>query len=325
MRADRLLSILFLLQVQRRLTARELAKRLEVSERTILRDMEALCAAGVPLVSERGCTGGWSLLEEYRTDLTGLNLSEVQALFLARPTTIMADLGLQHASEGALIKLLAALPTLARRDAESIREHIYLDAPGWRQQNDSVPCLSLLHDAIWQRRAVRFFYAYERNNTPVERIASPLGLVAKGNIWYLVVAIEEQLRTYRVSRIRDAQILDQSAYRPPDFDLAAYWQQSSTAFKANLPRYQVEVRIAPMLLDYIQNAYRFIQIKQVDAPTAPNKDGWLHVVLQFETEYEAATSLIGLGDQVEILAPLELRAQVIAIARKTLAFYEVER
>ncbi len=317
MRADRLLSILLLLQVQRRMTARELAARLEVSERTILRDMEALCVAGVPLVSERGCTGGWSLLEEYRTNLTGLNLTEVQALFLARPASIMTDLGLHHASEGAMIKLLAALPALARRDAEHMRKHIYLDAPGWRQQSDNVPCLSILHSAIWQERAVRFLY--ERHGGYGERIASPLGLVAKGNAWYLVAAVEEQLRSYRVSRIRNAQILEQAAYCPDDFDLAAYWQQSSVAFKANLPRYHVEVRVAPDVLDYIQSAYRYIQIEPIDVP---DEKGWAHVSIQFETEYEAATFLTGFGDQLEILAPTALRERVMEIARKTLVFYD---
>jgi predicted DNA-binding transcriptional regulator YafY len=318
MRADRLLSILLLLQVQRRTTTHELAARLEVSERTILRDMQALGMAGVPLISERGCMGGWSLLEEYRTNLTGLNISEVQALFLSRPASIMSDLGLQNASEGALIKLLAALPSLTRSAAEYTRKYIYLDTPGWRQQNDSTPYLSTLHSAIWQKRVVRFLY--ERFATQSERIVSPLGLVAKGNVWYLVAWIEEQLRSYRVSRIREAEILEQRAYYPPNFDLATYWQQSSREFKANLPHYEAEVRTTSIVLDYIQSGYRSIHIEPVDTT---DEKGWHHIMLHFETEYEAATFLAGFGEQVEILSPMALRDKVIEIARKMIAFYRL--
>src|SRR5690349_23068717 len=148
MRADRLLSILLLLQVHRRVTARELARRLEVSQRTILRDMEALSGAGVPVVPERGTGGGWRLLEEYRTNLTGLNEAEIQALFLTKPPRLLADLGLDRASEAALIKLLAALPTGSRRRAEDIRTRIHIDVPGWRPSEETARYLPLLQEAV---------------------------------------------------------------------------------------------------------------------------------------------------------------------------------
>jgi predicted DNA-binding transcriptional regulator YafY len=150
MRADRLLSILLLLQVHRRMTAHELAKHLEVSERTIHRDMEALSTTGIPVTAERGNGGGWSLLESYRTNLTGLSLSEIQALFLTTPTTILADLGLHKASEAALIKLFAALPSLSRHAAEYARQRIYVDATGWNRAEEAVPTLPTLQEAIWQ-------------------------------------------------------------------------------------------------------------------------------------------------------------------------------
>jgi predicted DNA-binding transcriptional regulator YafY len=150
MRADRLLSILLLLQVHRRLTARELAKRLEVSERTILRDMDALSSSGVPVTAERGPAGGWGLLDDYQTKLTGLSATEIQALFLSRPARLMADLGLQQPSEAALIKLQASLPAAAREQAEFARRRILIDASGWRDPAESIACLPVLLDALWQ-------------------------------------------------------------------------------------------------------------------------------------------------------------------------------
>src|SRR5438874_8268242 len=150
MRADRLLSIMLLLQVHRRMTARDFARRLEVSERTIHRDMDALSVAGIPVVAERGAGGGWSLLDEYRTNLTGLNGAEVRALFMTKPARLLADLGLDKAADAAVIKLLAALPSVARRGAEYARQRIYVDVTGWRESKESIPCLPVIQEAIWQ-------------------------------------------------------------------------------------------------------------------------------------------------------------------------------
>ena len=230
MRADRLLSILLLLQVHRRVTARELAQRLEVSERTILRDMEALSGAGVPVVAERGAGGGWSLVDGYQTKLTGLTTAEIQSLFLARPPRLMADLGLKQESDAALIKLQASLPAACRRHADFARERILVDTRGWRDPAESVACLPVLLDALWRERQVRFIYNRVLGE-PGERTAHPLGLVAKGSAWYLVARVEplpDEPRTYRVSRIREAAILEQPAGRPASFDLAQYWERSAS-------------------------------------------------------------------------------------------------
>jgi predicted DNA-binding transcriptional regulator YafY len=236
MRADRLLSILLLLQMHQRITARELATRLEVSERTIHRDMEALSTAGIPVTAERGSSGGWSLLAEYSTNLTGLTEAEIQALFLTRPSHLLADLGLHQASEAAFIKLLAALPSLSRRDAEYVRQRIHIDATGWHHTDENVSCLATLQEAVWQERKVSL--TYQRGDGPiVERMVDPLGLVAKGSTWYLVAAVDGEVRTYRISRMQGASLTSEPCIRPRDFDLAAYWAQSSTNFVANLPRY----------------------------------------------------------------------------------------
>ena len=317
MRADRLLSILLLLQVYRRMTARDLAQRLEVSERTIHRDMESLSAAGIPVAAERGTGGGWFLLDEYRTNLTGLSPSEVQSLFLAKPSRLLADLGLSKASEAAFIKLLAALPAMHRRDAEYIRQRIYVDAAGWRRWEEAVPLLPTLQEAIWQER--KLCLVYQRGDDgPVERLVDPLGLVAKGSVWYLVAVVEGEIRTYRVSRVQDARVTDQPCVRPPGFDLAAHWQQASAQFRANLPRYLATVRVAPDILSHVRYTWRFAHVEREDPPDA---EGWITLHVDFEVEEGACQNVLSFGPQIEVLEPSELREKVIHLAERVVALY----
>lgn len=244
MRADRLLSILLLLQAHGRLTARDLARRLEVSERTIHRDMDALGVAGVPVYAARGTGGGWSLAEGYRARLPGLSDTEIQALFLAGPARLLADLGLRRASEAALLKLLASLPAIARRDVEYARQRIHVDPAGWHETAESVAALPTLQEAIWQGHQVALTYGRSDGAT-VERLVAPLGLVAKGRVWYLVAAVDGEPRTYRVSRVRCARPTGAPAARPAGFDLAGYWERSAADFKAGLPRYPATVPRRP--------------------------------------------------------------------------------
>jgi predicted DNA-binding transcriptional regulator YafY len=300
-----------------RMTARELAHRMEVSERTIHRDMEALSTAGIPVVAERGNGGGWGLLEEYSTNLTGLTEAEIQALFLTRPSHLLADLGLHQASEAAFIKLLAALPSLARRGAEYIRQRIHIDATGWHHTEENISCLSTLQEAIWQERKVTL--TYQRGDGPiVERLVDPLGLVAKGSTWYLVAAIEGEVRTYRVSRMKAASVTDQFCVRPQSFDLAAYWAQSSSDFVANLPRYQATIRIAPEVLEQVYHAGRYARIEHAEQPDV---NGWITLHLLFEHEDAACGYLLSFGTQVEVVEPQALRERVIQLAQKIIAFY----
>ena len=317
MRADRLLSILLLLQVHRRVTARELAQRLEVSERTIHRDMEALGAAGVPVVAERGTGGGWGLLEAYRTNLTGLNSTEIQALFLSGPPRLLADLGLEKAAQAALIKLLAALPSLSRRSAEEMSRRIYVDAAGWRQPGEAIPFLPMLQEAIWLERKLRL--SYQRGDgSAVERLVEPLGLVAKGSIWYLVAAVEGELRSYRVSRVQDASLTDEPFARPPGFDLAAHWEQSTTEFKANLPRYPATLHADPAILPRMRQESHYSRIQRVGEPEA---DGWVTVEMLFEEQHSAGEYVLSFGAQIEVLEPSALRQQVLGAAQGIVARY----
>jgi predicted DNA-binding transcriptional regulator YafY len=316
MRADRLLSILLLLQVHRRLTAAELAARLGVSERTVHRDMGALSASGIPVYAERGGNGGWRLTEEYQTKLTGLTQVEIQAAFLTQPARLLADLGLRQAADAASLKLLAALPSGQRGGAARVQQTILLDMAGWRQAVEAVPLLPTLHAAIWQGRRVRF--AYERGDKTVERTADPLGLVAKGRLWYLVAAVGGEARTYRVSRIREVLPLDEAATRPPDFDLALFWEESSRGFVERLPRFEVVARVAPALLARLELGDRTPPFVPHGPPDA---EGWVTVTLQLQTPDSACEYLLGLGMLAEVLEPRDLRARVAERAAAVAAWY----
>jgi len=313
MRADRLLSILLLLQVNRRLTARELAARLEVSERTILRDMDVLSGSGVPVVADRGAGGGWSLLEEYQTRLTGLSLAEIQSLFLARPPRLMADLGLKQESEAALIKLQASLPEAARRQAEFARQRILIDSRGWRDPGESVSCLPVLLDGLWRDRQVRFVYSRMMCEAS-ERVVDPLGLVAKGNCWYLVAQVEGGPRTYRVSRMSDAAVLETAAVRVAGFDLAAYWERSASEFREKLPRYHATFLADRSVMRWIR--YRGWRLEE----ESPEGDR-VRVRLRFDAEEEAVQFGLSFGAAVEVADPAELRGKVLEAARGMVELY----
>ncbi|MGB7922243.1 MAG: YafY family protein [Pyrinomonadaceae bacterium] len=318
MRADRLFTIVLLLQSHRQLTGRDLARRLEVSERTIHRDMEALSGAGIPVVAERGAGGGWSLLGEYRTNLTGLNEAEIQSLFVTRPSRLMADLKLEKAAEGALLKLLAALPSVYRRGAEHARQRIYIDVTGWNRAEETVPLLHALQEAVWQERKLRMTYG---ECDAVERLVDPLGLVAKGSVWYLVAAVEGEPRSYRVSRVQKIEVLDEPSVRPADFDLASFWEQSSERFRAQLPRYQTTVRVRQEIIPRMPYAGRFARIERTGHA---DKEGWVEVSLRFDVEEMACEYALSFGTQLEVLEPLALREKVRRLAGSVVAFYAAQ-
>ena len=320
MRADRLLSILLLLQAHGRMTTRELAKRLGVTQRTILRDMDALGTAGIPVTSERGASGGWMLVEDYRTDLTGLNPPEVQVLALTRPDRILADLGLDQAAEAAFIKLLAALPSIGRRDAENMRQRIYVDVTGWQRYEEAIPCLPVLQEAIWQDHKVEL--AYRRSdNSIVERLIDPLGLVARGSVWYLVAVADGDIRTYRVSRIQSAHLINQSYTRPKGFDLATYWEQSKVEYQANLPHYPAILCTTPDQIQRMRYAWRFARIGEIEPFDSPDTSLQVRVHVMFEEIDGACEYVLGFGSKVVVLEPRELREKVIGQARDIVTRY----
>lgn len=319
-RADRLISILLILRVHKRLTAREIADRLECSERTILRDMQALTLAGVPVTADRGTGGGLYLSEPYETHLTGLNRAEVDALFVeSQSGRVLRDLGLNHAFEGALIKLMSALPALSRNEADKARRRIHIDAEGWQKFEENLPHLSTLQQAIWQEKRVRLLYL-RGDGELVERLCDPLGLVAKGRVWYFVGAVNSEIRAYRVSRVRDACILDEAAVTPPrDFDLATYWTKSQKEMRFSFPRYLALVRVSPTVI----TAFRKASNVRVEEEQGTDANGWLLLYVNFEAELHALEHAMRFAPHLEVLAPLELREQVRLQADQVVHLYSL--
>jgi predicted DNA-binding transcriptional regulator YafY len=317
MRADRLLSIVLLLQAHGRLTAGELSKRLEVSRRTIYRDMEVLSGAGIPVAAERGTGGGWFLLDTYQTKLTGLNPTEIQALFLPKPDHVLSDLGLHQASEAALVKLLASLPAMYRDNAELTRQRIHIDATGYHHHDEDISFLPIIQQAVWQERRLQLVY-HLSTGPIIESVLDPLGLVAKGSVWYLVAGYDDRIGVYRISRVQDARITDEPSHRPKDFDLAAYWQASAEQYLANRPRYPVTLRVAPAIRAEICDE----SCMPVEDIATPDEEGWTRVRIEFETEDGACWYVLYYGASIEVLEPLALRERVAERAREIVDLYE---
>jgi predicted DNA-binding transcriptional regulator YafY len=246
MRADRLLSILLMLQTRGRLTARELAEQLEVSERTIYRDIEALGMAGIPVYAERGPGGGCMLVDGYQTRLTGLTEAEIRALFLLNMVGPLTELGLDKALDDALLKLAAALPAAQRQGAEEVRQRIHRDTSTWQHSQATVSHLQTLQEAIWQDHKLALAY-YEDNGALSEQLVDPYGLVSAAHAWYLVGSVNGERRVFCVSHIHQITSTAEAFVRPTCFDLSLYWaeycKQSQVVVLAQPQQVQQKKRI----------------------------------------------------------------------------------
>jgi len=322
MRADRLLSILFLLQNRGRLTARQLAAELEVSIRTIYRDVDALSAAGVPLYADHGPGGGFALLDSYRTTLTGLTGDEVRALFMLSIPAPLADLGVDQELKMALVKLSAALPAVFRKDEQWVRQRFHLDATWWFQSGDAPPHLQVLHQAIRRDLQVwiqyRPWYAFPAD---IERLIEPYGLVAKAGIWYLVYAYAGRVRARRVADLLDVRLSTDHFQRPDDFDLPTFWASWRAAYeRERRPYYPVTVRLAPEIIPLLPRTFGETINEAISA--APDGDGdWITLTLSFESLESARTQLLSFGRSVEVLEPEPLRRSLLDFARQIVDLY----
>ena len=322
MRADRLLSLLMVLQIKGRATAQELAERLEVSERTIYRDIEALSVAGVPVYAERGPGGGCMLAEGYRTNLTGLNEDEVRTLFTPGATAVLADLGASKALEAALLKLLAALPSTHRENVERTRQRLYMDTVAWYHSNEPVPFLQVLQDAVWRDRKILLTYR-KSNSEMTERVVDPLGLVAKAGIWYMVAVSHGDLRVFRVSRVRDVVLLDEPCERPENFDLEHFWAHWSIEFQelTKVPLYTATVRVSPVLVPVLPQLRGEHMHRLIESAPPPDAEGWITIPLEFGSFEHARGYILSFGPMVEVLEPQELREGVKQFALGIVEFY----
>lgn len=313
MRASRLVQLLLLLQARGRLTAGALADELEVSERTIHRDVDALSAAGVPIYAERGPHGGIQLVDGYRTRLTGLTGDEAEALFLSGLPGPAAELGLGTVVAAARLKVLASLPPELRARASRLVDRFHLDTAGWFQASESVPQLGALADAVWDSRRIEI--VYRRGDRDVTRQVDPLGLVLKGGAWYVVALADEQIRTYRARRIVAVRDLEQPFARPPDFELATHWAASIAAYEQDTPRVTVTLRVDRRVLPALADVVGERAVSEAARIGEADDDGWICLRLTVDWPDEVPGRLVALGGAVEVLEPAEVRERASALAR----------
>jgi predicted DNA-binding transcriptional regulator YafY len=322
MRADRLLSILMLLQGRGRMTAGQLSGELEVSERTIYRDIDALSVAGIPVYGERGPEGGYALLDSYRTRLTGLTENEVRALFMLSIPAPFAELGVDDELRAAMRKLSAALPDRSRGAEARVRQRVHVDSVWWAQGDDPVPHLRALHDAVWQDRVVRIRYRQPFGTPAVlERAVDPYGLVVKAGLWYLVYARQGRLRVIRVSRLQDVELTPATFERDAGFDLSAFWREWCAEGERQRTDYRAVVRVAPELLQWLPH-YFGERIRAAMAEAGPpDGEGWIRLELGFESLPAARERILGFGRAMEVLEPRALRLGVADFARQVVQLY----
>ncbi|MCI4066644.1 WYL domain-containing protein [Micromonospora sp. R77] len=322
MRAGRLVSLLLLLQTRGRLTAQQLADELEVSVRTVYRDVESLSAAGVPVYADRGPAGGYRLLEGYRTRLTGMTAPEAEALFLAGAPGPAADLGLGPVLAAAELKLLAALPDELADRGGRMRHRFHLDAPGWFREPEPTPHLTGLARAVWEDRMVQVRYRRWKTPREVTRVLAPLGVVLKAGRWYLVANCDDEVRTYRVGAVLDLVVRDDRFDRPAEFDLAAYWRTWCDRYERDVYRGEARIRLTVAALEFMPYVFPPAMSRAARAAAGePDADGWLETTVPIESVKHGHVELLKLGAEVVVLAPDELRDRFTATAHALARLY----
>lgn len=313
MRASRLVQLLLVLQTRGRTTAAALATELEVTTRTIYRDVEALSAAGVPIYAESGHGGGIQLVDGYRTDLTGLSDEEAGALAFAGVPAAASQLGLGSVLLAAQAKVDAALPAELRTRAGRLRERFLLDAPGWFREPEQLAALPALSAAVWDGWRVEI--RYRRGDGSVTRQLDPLGLVLKAGVWYLLAtaAGTASVRTYRVGRVLGLSTLTERAVRPPGFDLATAWTAASVRFDRDIRPLEVGALILTTQLWLLRHCVTELAAEEALASArSADREGWTAVTLHAESVDVAHDQLLRMGAGIEVLAPAELRAALAA-------------
>ncbi|RKN12202.1 helix-turn-helix transcriptional regulator [Streptomyces radicis] len=323
MRAARLIKLVLLLQSRRAMTAAELAAELEVSERTVARDVDALSEAGVPVYADRGRTGGYRLIGGYRTRLTGLGRDEAEALFLSGVPSALRDMGLADAASAARLKVSAALLPELSGAHESAAQRFHLDAPGWWQPPETPGLLPAVADAVWDDLVLRVRYR-RGDGASVERELEPYALVLKGGVWYLVAGVGGGHRVYRVARFTEVAPEGRRFTRDEGFDLAGFWAERSAEFARSMLRDEVVLRLSPggtRALRYVTD--REAAAEALAGAGEPDGDGWVVVRLRVESVEVAYTQLLGLGPECEVLVPAALRRRMVAAASRFAEVYGV--
>ncbi|MEE1766204.1 MULTISPECIES: helix-turn-helix transcriptional regulator [unclassified Streptomyces] len=336
MRAARLIKMVLLLQSRPSMTAAELARELEVSERTVTRDAQALSEAGVPVYADRGRAGGYRLIGGYRTRLTGLARTEAEALFLSGVPGALREMGLEDAASAARLKVSAALLPSLRDASRTASQRFHLDAPSWFKEPKTPELLPDVADAVWDDR--RIVARYRKGSTEVERALEPYGLVLKAGVWYLCARVPDVdapsgagprpgsgvFRTYRIDRFTTVDTGDDRFTRNEEFDLPAYWDEQAERFARSILRADVVVRLSAEGVRRLPHVVDPVSARDALSAVAdtPDEHGRVTVALRVESEDVAYTQLIALGAEVEVLAPAGLRERFADDARRLAELYE---
>ncbi len=324
MRADRLLVLLALLQVDGRVTTSRLAEELEVSRRTVIRDLYALRVAGIPVVTERGPHGGCALDPEFRNRLLSLNRAELEALLMASVPQPLVQLGVASDLKHALTKLAASRPGVRSGAGETIQAKVHLDSVPWSAPQETAEHLSVLYQGVMEGRWMRVTLQRAQDVRSERRIA-PYGLVAKVTTWYVVWAgADGFLRVDRVSRVLEAHLERDVFVRPQGFDLAAYWRAWCQRAEANRMVLPVTARVSPEGLAELSTRGARETIRRVEEPVLPDSPRPYVVHISFGSIDEARTQILALGGSVEVLEPLALRRTLADFAQQTLRAYSEE-
>jgi predicted DNA-binding transcriptional regulator YafY len=323
MRASRLVSLLLLLQTRGRMTAQQLADELEVSVRTIYRDVESLHEAGIPLYGDAGPDGGYRLLAGYRTRLTGMTAEEAEAMFLAALPGPAAELGLGSVMAAAQLKVRAAMPPELADRTGRIQQRFHLDAPGWYDDGDSSPFLPAVADAVWNQRRLQVLYRRWTAPTDVLRTIAPYGIVLKSGRWYAVAECAGRVNTYRVNQILELETLDEPFERPDDFDLPEYWRLQVSEFRTRLVQGQARIRLSPAGRRRLEETMTSDVVNAVAATAEEAGAGWIAATVPIESMTHAHGEFLRLGADVEVLEPADLREQIAQTAAGLAALYEI--
>jgi predicted DNA-binding transcriptional regulator YafY len=312
--------MLMLLQSRKRITAETLAEELEVSPRTIYRDLIALSTSGIPVYCERGPGGGIFLLEDYRTTLTGLKPDEMKALFMLSTPPALAQLGVEKNLKAAMLKLYASLPESGRQYEESTRERILIDPAWWYHPTQAAPSLEIIQQALWEDKFLQIrFLTFQ--NALLEHQVAPYGLVAKGSEWFMVYGWKGSIKIRNTSSIIEAHLLEETFTRPVGFDLEKFWKHwlhESETIKPYMVRVRLSAAILPTARYHLDERYRHL----VNGMQKPSKDGWVVMELPFASLNDARTRLLGMGRAVEVLEPEALRKSILDFANQVVELYQ---
>ncbi|MCM2391086.1 helix-turn-helix transcriptional regulator [Streptomyces albipurpureus] len=324
MRAARLIKMVLLLQSRPSMTGAELARELEVSERTVTRDAGALAEAGVPVYADRGRAGGYRLVGGYRTRLTGLGRSEAEALFLSGLPGALREMGLADAASAARLKVSAALLPSLSDASQNATQRFHLDAPGWYQEPATPPLLPAIAEAVWDDRRIAVVYR-NRKGAEVERELEPYGLVLKAGVWYLCARVDGSFRMYRIDRFESVgEPVEPGVFeRDEGFDLPGFWEERAAQFARSILKTEVVVRVTEegaRQLPYVGD--RAAARAALAAADPPDAAGRLTLTLPMESPEVAYGQLLALGPEVEVVEPVELRAAFAEAAKRLVRLYE---